>query len=85
MHRRHEHGNPTTFASFQNERLKICFVGREGADSFALFFLVVVPVLNEQVVAGFHRAQNFVEPMRANELRRRLAGLSVIRNRHRQA
>ncbi len=56
LHRRHEYREATTFSGFRNKSLKICFVGRERADSLALLFLVVVPLLDKQIVTTFHSA-----------------------------
>lgn len=64
-----------------HEAFKIGFVGGKCADAFTAFLHVVVPILDEQVVARLHDTYDFVESVRPERTAQRFSGLGVIRDR----
>src|SRR5205085_4350511 len=82
LHRRDYNRNAAARTRACDKFFERSFVGRESACAPALLLLVVVPVLYEQVIAGLHKAENFVQTFSAERAAKGFARLRVIRNRH---
>src|SRR5207247_6986145 len=81
LHGRDQNRNASVGSRAVDEFLQISFVSRERSDAFALFFFVVVTILNEQVIARLHHTQNLVETLCSERTAQRFTRFCVIGNR----
>ena len=78
VHGRDHHRRRAVLPRVGHEPLEVGLVTGERADSLACLLLVVVPHLNQNVVAGLDDAEEFRPPVLAQEPAQRLARFAVI-------